>query len=248
MKRIAIVIVAATIFLQAALAADAKTQQTRPPKTPALTNDDLLTPGSSPSSRPEEKPTAINPRVSTLHNARRVLESVLTKMAEVKSVRTRIQTFLPGGQREVLIETKKPDRMHVVSPEGELIAIGGTFYLKRSGGWHVITGPAGNAAQSDSMFDFGTLVKLMIGKSGVLITGHLLGDQVLDGVDSAAYEFEVTDRSETATIQVSVGKEDGYMRRLSISGGPGLVQGGSGLTINVWFTNINEPLSIQPPM
>jgi hypothetical protein len=172
---------------------------------------------------------------------------VLTKMAEVNSVRTRIQTLLPTGKREILIETVKPDRTHVMSPEGEMVVIGGTFYLKTNAGWQVTTVPAGNAAQSDSGFDFSALIKQMIGKSKVLITGQFLDDQVLDGVDCAAYEFELTDRSETGTIQVNIGKKDGYMRRLSISG-PGLVQGGSGPTINVWFTNINEPLSIQPPM
>ncbi|HSE38404.1 MAG TPA: hypothetical protein VLG74_13955 [Blastocatellia bacterium] len=247
MKRIAIVVVAATILAQCGLAADVKAQQSRLPRTPALTTDDLSPSGSSPL-RSEEKAIPVRPRGSTLDNARQVLASVLTRMTEAESFRTRIQTFLPTGQREVLIETMKPDRMHVVSPEGELIAIGGTFYLKNRGSWRVTTVPGRKAGQSDSGLDFGTLVKQMTGRSGILISGHLLGDRVLDGVECVVYEFEVTDRSETGTIEVSVGKGDGYMRRLSISDRHTPVPRRSGSLINVWFTNINEPLSIQPPM
>jgi hypothetical protein len=246
MKRLAILIVAATIFVPAALAAEARAQQARP-RAPILTTDDLMSPAGSALPGPE-KLSASHSRGSTLPNARSVLESVFTKMAEVKSVRTRIQSFLSTGQREVVIEAMKPDRMHVTSPEGEFIAIGSTFYLKNNGGWRVTTLPTGKAAQSASGLDFGALVKQMLGTSGLLIAGHQLGDQVLDGVDTAAYEFDITDRTGNGTIQVSVGKLDGYMRRLSISGGPRFSQGESELIINVWFTDINETFSIQPPM
>jgi hypothetical protein len=120
-----------------------------------------------------------------------------------------------------------------------MIQIGGKFYLKSNGEWQVTSLPASDA-QSDSGLDFRTFVKEMIGKSGLRITGQLLGDQLLDGVDTAVYEFAVTDGSQTGTIQISVGKKDGYMRRMSLSG--------DGLGIKLWFTNINEPLSIEAPM
>ena len=247
MKRIVIVVAAALIVLQAAFAAEPTPQQPRPSRAPSLTSDDLLSPGASPSMRPEEKLPAIHSPGPALQNARSVLEKVMSKMSEVKSVRTRIQTVLPSGPSEMLIETVAPDRMHLVSQEGEMIVIGTTFYLKSNGVWQVSKVP-GSYAGTDSRFEFGTLVKQLISKTGVRITGHSLGDFVLDGVDTVGYEFEVSDRSETGSIQLSVGKQDGYIRRLSISGGPAFVDGGSGLRLTVWFTNINEPLSIQPPM
>jgi hypothetical protein len=80
----------------------------------------------------------------------------------------------------------------------------------------------------------------MIVKSSVRITGQVLGDQVIDGVDTIAYEFTVADRAESGKIQMSVGKEDGYIRRMSLLGGP--------VDIKIWFTNMNEPFSIEPPM
>ena len=146
-----------------------------------------------------------------------------------------------------MIETVAPDRVRVVSPESEMIVIGSTVYLKSNGAWQITRVP-GSYSGKDAGFEFGTLLKELIAKSGVRITGQSLGDYVLDGVDTLGYQFEVSDRSETGSIQVSVGKQDGYIRRLLISGGTSLVAGGGGLAITVWFTNINEPLSIEPPM
>jgi outer membrane lipoprotein-sorting protein len=211
-------------------------QQERRRPVPALTNDDIT----SAPSRPlrEEK---VNRTISAgpLRDARTVLESALTTMGEVSSVRTRMLTNLPSGPRDVVIESIKPDRVHVISAEGEMIVIGSKFYLKRGGAWEVTSMPAG-AAQSEAGFDFRAFVKQMIVKSSVRITGQVLGDQVIDGVDTIAYEFTVTDRAESGKIQMSVGKEDGYIRRMSLVGGP--------VDIKIWFTNMNEPFSIEPPM
>jgi len=247
MKRIAIVSAAAMILLQAPLGARAMPQQAGPSRTPVLTNEDLTSPRTLSSTTYEAKPSATRPRGATLNNATSVLQNALSKMAEVKSVRTRIQTFLPTGEREVVIETVKPNRTHLRSPEGEMIAIGSKVYLKTGDAWVLTPVSAGMVPGSDSGFDFSTLINEMIGKSKVQITGQMLGDEEIDGLNCSVYEFEVTDRSETGTIQISVGKKDGYMRRLTISG-PAPGQGGSSLTINVWFNDINQPISIRPPM
>lgn len=238
MKRASIVSTALVVVVLLAPAVDAQRQEPRRPGAPVLTNDDVLSPR-APHSLPDESIDRTNQSGSPLRNARTVLESALTKMIEVSSVRTRMQTSLPTGQREILIESMKPDRAHIISSDGEMIVIGRQFYLKSSEGWQVTSMPAGSA-QSDAGFDFRTFVKQMIGKSSVRITGHLLGGQMIDGVDTVAYEFAVTDGSESGTIQVSVGKEDGYMRRMSLSEGA--------VGIKIWFTNINEQFSIEPPM
>jgi hypothetical protein len=251
MKRIAIVCAASLILLQAASAAEPTPQQSRPSRAPSLTSDDLLSPGASSLIHTEDKlPASSGP---ALQNARSVLERMMTKMSEVRSVRTRVQAVLDNGPREVLIETVAPDRVHAVLPEGEMIVIGSTLYMKRDGSWQVSKVPGGDAARNSEFgvfrhLFFGALVKELMAKSGVRITGHSLGDHVLDGVDALAYRFEVSDRSETGSIQVSVGKQDGYIRRMSISGRPALVDGAGGLMITVWFSNINEPFSIEPPM
>ena len=238
MSRISTLSTAVVFVMLLALAVDAQQQEPPRPRTPVLTNDDVSSPGAA-RSLPEERISPTNTSGSSLRNARMVLESALIKMGDVSSLRTRMQTSLPAGQREVLIESMKPDRTHIMSSEGEMFMIGRKVYLKSSGGWQVTSMPAGGA-QSDAGLDFRTFVKQMIGKSGVRITGQLLGGQMIDGVDTVAYEFAVTDGSETGTIQLSVGKEDGYIRRMSVSGG--------GIGIKIWFSNINEQFSIEPPM
>lgn len=241
MKRISTASTAVVIVLLLALAVDAQRQEPRRPGAPVLTNDDVLSPGSA-RSLPEESISRNSSSGSPLRNAHTVLESALTKMAEVNSLRTRMQTSLPDGEAEVVIESLKPDRARIITSNGEMIVIGRKLYSKSHGGWQLISeqpGVQSNAAVLDSR-TFLKQMKQMIGKSGVRITGQVLGGQMIDGIDTVAYEFAVTDGSETGTVQVSVGKEDGYMRRMSLSG--------PAVGIKIWYTNINEPLSIEPPM
>jgi len=203
-----------------------------------LTNEDVSSPSAA-HSVPEESVNRTNLSGSLVRNPRAVLEGALTKMSDVDSVRTRLQTTLPEGQMELLIESMKPDRIHVISPYGEMIGIGRKFYVKSAGGWEVKSEPLGGA-QSEA-FDIRAFLKQMTAKlSGVRLTGQVLGSQMIDGVETVVYEFAVTDASESGTVQMSVGKDDGYIRRMSLSGGS--------LSIRIWYTNINEQFSIEPPM
>lgn len=238
MKRTSTLASALAVVLLLVLAVGAQQQGPGRPRAPMLTNEDVFSPGVA-HSLPEESISRTNLTGSPVRNPRAVLESALTKLGEVNSVRTRIQGSLPEGQREILIESMKPDRLHVTSSYGEMIAIGRKLYMKSTGGWQVTAMPA-DGPQSRAGFDFRTLVKEMISKSSVRMTGKVLGSQMIDGVDTVTYEFAVTEGSETGTIQVSVGKADGYMRRMSVLGGA--------LSINFWFTDINEQFSIEPPM
>lgn len=226
------------VLLLLVLTVDAQRQEPRRPAAPMLTNEDVLSPGAA-HSVAEESVSRTNLTGSPLRNARAVLESALIKMGEVNSLRTRMQTSLPAGHAEILIESMKPDRTHVIFPSGEMITIGRKFYVKSTGGWVVTSAPRGGAL-SKPVFDPQTFLKEMLSKfSSVRITGKVLGDQMIDGIETVAYEFTVTDASETGTIQVSVGKKDGYLRHMFLSGP---------VDIKIWYTNINEHISIEPPM
>jgi hypothetical protein len=200
-----------------------------------LTNDDVVSPRSMGPQPTESDPIATSTG-SPLRNARGILESAISKMSELNSVRTRMQTTMPSGQMDVLIESVKPDRTHVVWPHGEMIGIGRKFYVKGEGGWTVTSV---KAPQSDAGVEFNALIKQLLQKSGVKITGQLLGTQTLDGIDTVAYVFEVDDGIQTGKISLNLGR-DGYMRQMFLSGG--------GLDLKLWFSNLNEPLSIEPPM
>jgi hypothetical protein len=237
MKRIALLSIAVSIILISHQSLNAQ-QEPRRPATPVFTNDDVSMPRTAHPGK-EENIMRNSASGSPLSNARMVLEGALTKMRQLNSVRVRIQASLPIGQREIQIETVKPDRAHIISPDGEIIVIGKKFYLKSNGVWQLISLPPGGDL-ANSGIDFQAVLKQMISKSGVRITGQILGDQMMDGVDTVAYEFSVADASQTGTIQISVGKQDGYVRLMSLS------EGGFGMKI--WFTNLNEEFSIEPPM
>jgi hypothetical protein len=201
-----------------------------------MTNDDLLSSRSAVSVPDESINRATG---SPVKNPRGLLEGALAKMSEVGSVRTRLQTSLPTGLREVLIETVKPDRTHITSPEGEMIIIGRKFYIKTNGAWSVTSIPVAGA-RSDTGFDFRSMVRQMLAKSGVRVTGQEIGGQTLDGVETVAYELAISDGRESGTIQLCVGKQDGFIRRMFLLSG--------GLEFKLWFTSVNEPLSIEPPV
>lgn len=220
------------------LAVNADGQERRRPAAPMLTNDDVLSPGTA-RSTPEESVSRTSLSGSPLPNPRAVLESALARMAEVRSVRTRLQSVLANGRTELLIESVKPDRLHVIAPNAEMIAIGRKFYVKSGGQW-VLQPVAPGGEQFNAVLDFRTFLKEMGGKlSGVRITGEVLGSQMMDGVETVAYEFTVTDKSDSGTVRVSIGKDDGYVRHMALSG--------AGLDFKMWFTNINEQISIEPP-
>lgn len=235
--RISTLACAIVAVLMLALAADAQRAGSQRRAAPVMTNDDVSSPRASHSSS-DESTNLSGAERSPLRNARAVLEAAMTKIGEVSSVRTRIQTSLPTGEREITIESMKPDRTHIMSDDSEMIVIGRKFYMKNRGSWQVTSMPAGGA--SDMGLDFRTFVKQMTAKSGVRITGQVVGSQALDGVETVAYEFSVTDGSETGTIQICVGKEDGFMRRMFLLGGAP--------EIKIWFTGINEQFSIEAPM
>ena len=235
MRRISLITATLISTLILVSLASAQQGQSRRPAAPMMTSDDVLSPRSA-------NPQFIEPDVLTttkgspVKNPRAILENALSKMSELNSVRTRMQSVSPSGSIDVVIESTKPDRMHVTSPYGEMISIGRKFYVKGPGGWSLTTG---NAAQSDAGLDFKALVKQLMEKSRVTITGYLLGSQTVDGIDTVAYTFDVTEGKEFGKVDLYLGK-DGYIRQMFLSG--------KALNLKLWFNDLNEPISIEPPM
>ncbi len=230
-------LIAATLISTLTLVplAFAQQGQPRPPASPKMTDEDFFSPRSS--NLPKiESDFLTTTKGSPVKNPRAILENAITKMSELNSVRTRMQSLMPSGSIDVIIESMKPDRIHVTSPYGEMISIGRKFYVKGTDGWSVTSG---NAAQSDAGLDFSALIKQFIEKSRVTITGYLLGSQTVDGIDTTAYTFEVTEGKEFSKIELFLG-DDGYMRQMFLSG--------RAVNLKLWFNNLNEPLSIEPPM
>src|SRR5262245_39464565 len=120
MKRIIALCFFASILLSLSLAANARQQEGSRPRAPALTDEDISKPGLV---RPADNITKTTGTGTAVRNPRAVLERCLGKMSEVTSVRTRMEATLSNGQRDLLIESVKPNRMRVVAPDGEMIFV-----------------------------------------------------------------------------------------------------------------------------
>src|SRR5262245_14197180 len=236
MKAIALLILAAICLL--APQANRAQQEPARPRTPTMTTEDAI--GSGGRAMPEVNIAKTAASGSPIRNPRAFIESMFSKMSAIESVRTRMQTSLPTGVRGVTIETVKPDRGHLVGPDGELIFIGRKFYARMGDvQWQVTARPT-NEKTAASGFDFGTFVKPLLSKTGVQNTGLILGDETIEGTDTIAYEFTITEGGENGVMQACVGKEDGFLRRLFFAGGA--------MSLKIWFSSINEPLSIEAPI
>jgi len=242
MRRITFSCAATFLLIALPLVITAQQQQQQPvrPGSPRLSNEDLLSPGVTKLPvEPDAQPTLTGKTTAPVRNPRSVLENALMKLTGVRSLRTRLQMTLPTGAREVLAETVKPDRMRVTAPDGEIVIIGQDCYYRPAGGDWQVTKSRLTLDPAGSGLDYSALVKQMLNTAGVTITGRVLGEEAIDGFETVVYEFTVTDGAETGTIAASIGKGDGILRRLFMSG--------SGVTLKAWFTSINENFTIEKP-
>jgi len=150
-----------------------------------------------------------------------------------------MQVSVPDGTREITIETVKPDRMHVVAPDGEIIVVGKAYYYKPAGGAWQVSSSNNALATSSKAFDFNAFFAEGLNEPGVKVSGKVLGEEVIDGVQTVAYSLTVEDTRDSGTVQLWIAKSDGYIRRMSLSG--------AGLTMRIWCSGINENFAIQVP-
>ena len=178
------------------------------------------------------------PPAAKVSNPRQVLEQMFTRLGSSKTSRIRSRFSTANGEMETVVETVKPDRARVVSQDSEFIVIGRTFYMRQGGGaWRTSSAPASaldqlNIGGADAM-------KHLFDIPGVSMSARITGEEVIDGVETVGYEFTITDRQGTGTIQAFVGKEDGLPRRLFVSG--------PGLTMKAWYSGFNDGLTIEAP-
>jgi hypothetical protein len=239
MKR-ALVSSAASLCLFLITPADGQ-ESTQRLRTPQLSTEDLKSrANSAETKKPEDEVKVSKSRRTPVQNARAILHNALSDLAQARSLRMRIEMKLPAGGGEGIVEIVKPDRIRAIRADTEIIAIGGNVYLRSEGGpWQRTSAPAGGP-RSVAGLDLPAFLDGLLRKSGARVTGRTIGDEVVDGYDTVAYEFTVSDNDDTGTIQLSIGKADGIPRRMSMVG--------PGIDVKVWFSSINENLSIEPPM
>ena len=240
-------ILASCAMLIMLCAIQARAQQQAPPKprVPRLTTEDVQSPKSERdwSVIPDESAGkrgalgGVEPADANVPNPRLLMEKMLAGLAEVKSLRIRARLTMPSGQRDLFIETIRPDRTRVTSSDMEIVVIGRTSYFRQAGGaWQTTAIPASAVAQLNVGPE---ALKQLVNTPGVSMSARIVGADLIEGVETVAYEFTVSDRDGTGTIEASIGKSDGLVRQLFITG--------PGVQMKMWFSGINESLTIEPP-
>lgn len=210
-------------------------------QSPRLSNYDLPVPRTG-SGAPNENETIsqLNGEKGTpIRNPLAVLRGALSRMNRVTSLRTRLQFSSSDGSRDLTAEMVKPNRMRIIAPDAEIIVIGHGYYIKRAGEDWQATKSTTALSLSAPVLDYAQFVNKMLATPGLSITGRLVGDEVIDGYTTVAYEFTVTEGKERGIIEACVGKDDGFLRRLFLFA--------PSLTLKAWFTGINETFTIEEP-
>jgi hypothetical protein len=205
-----------------------------------MTSDDM-SPRAGGSLAPEDESNiAPTPNAgATVTNGVALLNAALKRNAGIRSVRTRLQLSSPDGTREMTIDTVKPDRVRVVAPDGEIIVVGQSYYYKPAGGAWQVSNSNNALATSTKALDFSGFLGEALSAPGVTVSGKIRGEEMIEGVQTTAYELTVSDSKETGILQVWIGKSDGYLHRLFLSG--------PGTTMRMWLSGINENFTIQAP-
>jgi hypothetical protein len=208
---------------------------------PRLSNYDLpVTRPASGAPDDRETITRLNGEKGTpIRNPLAVLRGSLSRMNRITSLRTHLQSSSSDGTRDLVAETIKPDRMRIISPDAEIIVIGHACYIKRADDDWQVTKSTAALSLSAPVLDYAQFVNKMLATPGLSITGRLVGDEVIDGYTTIAYEFTIAEGRERGIIEACVGKDDGFLRRLFLFA--------PSLTLKAWFTGINETFTIEKP-
>ena len=235
----------AVLIALSAFQVSARQQAPPKPRVPRLTTEDVQSPKSERdwSVIPDESaakrggPGGGEPADAKVPNARLLMEKILTGLAKVKSLRIRARLTMPNGQRDLIVETIRPDRTRVTSSDMEIVVIGRASYFRQAGGtWQTTAIPASAAVQLNVGPE---AVKQLVNDPSVSMSARIVGEDLIEEVETVAYEFTVTDRDGTGTIEASIGKSDGLVRQLFIAG--------PGVQMKMWFSGFNESLTIEPP-
>lgn len=239
------------VFHFAFIVSIADAQETTPAKrrTPTLTTDDVRYGTSSkvvevPVEPTDTVPNSGNSSTATI-DARTVLTKAFAKLASVQSLRTRIS--VSGSQsvaNEVVIESIRPDRVHLTNAQMEMFVIGSTSYFKVSGGdWQKTDLGTSqkniNAMQLNPM----NLIDQLFATPGLKLSGRVIGKSVLDSTPTTVYEIIGLDnKGEKGIIRAWIGETDQLPRKMEISSPD------SPMNLSFRFSDFNSNFSIQPPI
>lgn len=170
-------------------------------------------------------------------------QDVLTKSMEAhltaKSFRARMNNTSSQGTYTATLEYASPDRYRLVSPQGEMIAVGNDAYMKAGGRW--MKAPV-NVGQMINQFRDPKAVEEMRRKTDI----KYVGTETLDGQTMYVYEYALDESAGSGArgrAKTWISPADMLPRKTEVDGEAGGIKSHTTIT----YTDYNRDISIEPP-
>lgn len=169
-------------------------------------------------------------------------QDVLTKSIQAhlnaKSFRARMTNNSSQGNYTATLEYASPDRFRIVSPQGEIIAVGGDSYMKAGGRW--MKAPM-NMGQIINQFRDPKAVEEMRRTTDI----RYVGTETLDGQPMYVYEYAL-DKAGTGAkgrAKTWISPSDMLPRKTEVDGEADGIKSHTTLT----YSDYNSDIKIEPP-
>ena len=177
--------------------------------------------------------------VSPSENPQDVLVKSMQALLQAKSLRTRMTNTSSQGTYNATLEYASPDRYRLVSPQGEMVAIGNDAYMKAGGRW--MKTPV-NVGQLINQFRDPKVVEEMSRTTDV----KYVGTESLDGQTVYVYEYAVSEtagRGATGRAKTWISPADMLPRKTEVDGEAGGIKSHTTIT----YSDYNSDIKIELP-
>lgn len=176
--------------------------------------------------------------ISPNDNPQDVLTRSIQTHLDAKSLRARMTNTSSQGTYTATLEYASPDRYRIVSPQGEMIAVGADAYMKAGGRW--MKAPV-NVGQIINQFRDPKAVEEMRRKTDI----KYVGTETLDGQAMYVYEYALDGAGTGARGRAKtwISPADMLPRKTEVDGEAGGIKSHTTIT----YSDYNSDIKIEPP-
>jgi outer membrane lipoprotein-sorting protein len=178
--------------------------------------------------------------VSPDQNPQDMLTKSMQAQLNAKSLRASMTNTSSQGTYTATLEYASPDRYRMVSPQGEMIAVGNDAYMKAGGRW--VKSPV-NVGQLINQFRDPKVVEEMRRTTDI----KYVGTDMLDGQSMFVYEYalnEATAKGAKSRAKTWISPADMLPRKTEVDGEVGGIKSHTTIT----YSDYNSDIKIEPPM
>ncbi len=245
MKAVAALLFALALILPTNAAAQQSNTTKR--KTPSLSTDDVRYGASSKVVEtpidPLEIPSEGNSKAPVI-DARAIMKNAFAKLASVASLRTSIKVSAgSAAATDMVIEVARPDRVHVINPQMEMVVIGSTAYLKVNGGeWQTTKIGSDQQQMNNLMINPADVIDRLFATPGLKLAARVVGKATLDSTATTVYEiFRLDDKNDDGTVRLWIGDSDKLPLKMEMSASKPAIK------MSFRFSDFNSDFAINAP-